>query len=86
MHFLLIALALFDLWVFIRIYSILLPDWFIHFLLLPGLTVGLYFLPQIWLLTLAAPGVVYLLSDLVQSRSVKSGEKRKKPSNMPPLP
>jgi hypothetical protein len=84
MHLILLALTMIYLWSYFKYSFSKLPEPVIHFILLPGLALGLYFLPVLVLTGLAACGIVLLADVLLRTPSKPS--KPVKRSNIPPPP
>jgi hypothetical protein len=86
MNLLLMALSLVYLWAYLKTH-INLPDWLIHFILLPGLAYGLTFVPHQYLTVSAVCGIVLLIDTTVHKAVPRAAEKRvRRQSNIPPLP
>jgi hypothetical protein len=86
MNLLLIALSVTYLWAYVKTH-LNLPDWLIHFILLPGLAYGLTFVPQHYLTVPAVCGIVFLIDAMVHKAVPRVAEKRvRRQSNIPPLP
>lgn len=86
-HLVLVGLTLLDLWAFIKVYLVwLLPEWAIHFMLLPGLAYGLSYVPNSYLTVFAACGIVYILDGLRKAEIPVQSTRAVRRSNIPPPP
>jgi hypothetical protein len=87
MHYLLIALTAYYLWVYLKTG---LPDWlpdiFIHLVVVPCLVIFVaYHLPTALLAVGAGCGAIYILDQLFQKKPTKELPQKRR-SNIPPPP
>jgi len=86
MHFLYTTLITLWIWEFIKVYLSRLPDWCIHFLLIPFIACLAMIIPSPVSVVLSVAGAVMLLQSLGSGTSHTQTPRTKKRTNMPPPP